>query len=116
MYWYTIRPFGLFKLTWYILWPFEIFLWLFGTFFPIFGVLYHEQSGNPASVNNAKVLFVKNVFAAHCLPSIPTYAQIYIRHDKIFQWENFFFFLSPLECLRKFFFQNTFQQQLFHGV
>jgi hypothetical protein len=51
-----LPPFGLFRghlvyfmAIWYILWPFGTFCGHFGIFFP-FGILYQEQSGNPALI------------------------------------------------------------------
>jgi hypothetical protein len=38
--WCILGPFGIIVAIWYILWSFDIF-------FPRFGILYQEKSGNP---------------------------------------------------------------------
>jgi hypothetical protein len=40
--WNILQPLGIFMAIWYI-------LWLFGNFFPHFGMLHQEISGNPGT-------------------------------------------------------------------
>jgi hypothetical protein len=60
--WNKVWPFGkccghlvYFVAIWYILWPFGIFCghllyFIFLVYFPQFGMLYQEKSGNPAVI------------------------------------------------------------------
>jgi hypothetical protein len=61
--WYILWPFGIFyghlvyfMAIWYILWPFDNLVATWYTYFPPFGILNIEKSGNPVPNNSSPSL------------------------------------------------------------
>jgi hypothetical protein len=64
-------PFGLFYCHWKYFMVIWCILWSFGIFFPRFGILYEEKSGNPARVCDSSLQFFFGLkFRQNCAAAI----------------------------------------------